>query len=77
MTDQAHGQATKEAGIAGPRTAEHKKWAAQRIQQLLLAAPHLEEHYKHARQVIRAFRRPAFYEVSTRCNLSYLPKIGH
>lgn len=69
MTDQAHGQATKEAGIAGPRTAEHKKWAAQRIQQLLLAAPHLEEHYKHARQVIRAFRRPAFYEVSTRCNL--------
>lgn len=40
-----------------------------RLGALLQAAPHLAEHYETAKRVVRAFRKPAFYEVATRCNL--------
>lgn len=40
-----------------------------RIQELLTAAPHLQERYRQARTIIRAFRRPSFYEISQKCNL--------
>jgi hypothetical protein len=40
-----------------------------RIQELLRAHPHLVPRYEAAKQTIRIFRKPAFYEVSQRCNL--------
>ena len=40
-----------------------------RIHQLLRQAPALDQPYRMAKQVIRAFRKPAFYEISQRCNL--------
>jgi hypothetical protein len=40
-----------------------------RLRSLLEQSPRLEPAYDEAKQVVRAFRRPAFYEVSTRCNL--------
>ena len=39
------------------------------IAKLLRANPHLKPRYDYAREVIRGFRRPALYEVETRCNL--------
>ena len=40
-----------------------------RLRALLASAPHLADAYERAKQVVRAFRKPAFYEVATRCNL--------
>lgn len=40
-----------------------------RLSALLGAAPHLAGPYEEAKRVVRAFRKPAFYEVATRCNL--------
>lgn len=40
-----------------------------RLAALLEAAPHLAAPYEEAKWVVRAFRKPAFYEVATRCNL--------
>ncbi len=40
-----------------------------RVTALLDAEPTLAGAYEHAKQVVRAFRKPAFYEVATRCNL--------
>lgn len=40
-----------------------------RLGALLRAAPHLAAPYEEAKRVVRAFRKPAFYEVATRCNL--------
>ncbi len=40
-----------------------------RAQQLLLARPDLVPRYEAAKGVVRAFRNPAVYEVSQRCNL--------
>lgn len=40
-----------------------------RLRELLAGAPHLADAYEDAKQVVRAFRKPAFYEVATRCNL--------
>jgi hypothetical protein len=40
-----------------------------RLSALLQQAPRLEARYEKAKRVVRAFRRPAFYEVATRCNL--------
>lgn len=40
-----------------------------RLAQLLEGAPHLTPAYEEAKRVVRAFRKPAFYEVATRCNL--------
>lgn len=40
-----------------------------RLAQLLVEAPGLTGRYEEAKRVVRAFRRPAFYEVATRCNL--------
>lgn len=31
--------------------------------------PHLREKYSRARKIVRAFKAPAFYEVTTKCNL--------
>ena len=40
-----------------------------RIRDLLDASPDLRPRYETAKEIVRAFRRPAFYEVATRCNL--------
>ncbi len=40
-----------------------------RIRALLDEAPHLAPRYEAAKKVIRIFRKPAFYEVTQRCNL--------
>jgi hypothetical protein len=40
-----------------------------RVQELLAARPDLAPRYEDAKGVVRAFRKPAFYEVSQRCNL--------
>ena len=42
----------------------------QYLKSLLKKRPDLAKKYEKARTVVRAFRRPAFYEISTRCNLS-------
>lgn len=39
------------------------------LQKLLSEAPDLVPQFEAAKEVVRAFRRPAFYEVSQRCNL--------
>lgn len=40
-----------------------------RIKQLVQHNTRLFERYKTAKQIIRTFRKPAFYEVSQRCNI--------
>ncbi len=40
-----------------------------RVARLLRENPRLRPGYERAKTVVRAFRRPAFYEVATRCNL--------
>ena len=40
-----------------------------RIAAILREEPGLRASYENAKHVVRAFRRPAFYEVATRCNL--------
>ncbi len=40
-----------------------------RLQALLEEAPQLTQRYGAAKAIVRAFRRPAFYEIATRCNL--------
>jgi len=40
-----------------------------RLRELLDSAPELAPAYDQAKEIVRRFRRTAFYEVSTRCNL--------
>jgi hypothetical protein len=40
-----------------------------RVSQLLALRPDFAPRYEHAKSVVRAFRKAAFYEVSQRCNL--------
>jgi hypothetical protein len=40
-----------------------------RIGELVAARPDLRERYETAKRTIRVFRKPAFYEVTQRCNL--------
>ncbi|MBV9884819.1 MAG: hypothetical protein JO276_17555, partial [Sphingomonadaceae bacterium] len=42
---------------------------ASRLRLLLEQSPRAAQAYEDAKQVVRAFRKPAFYEVATRCNL--------
>ena len=42
---------------------------ARQIRTLVNSSPILAEKYNHTKNVVRAFRNPAFYEVATRCNL--------
>lgn len=39
------------------------------IQSFLASKPELKTRYHQAKTIVRAFRKPAFYEVATRCNL--------
>lgn len=39
------------------------------IKSLVESHPALAERYDRAKETVRAFRRPAFYEIETRCNL--------
>nr|WP_319483684.1 hypothetical protein [uncultured Cohaesibacter sp.] len=39
------------------------------LKQLLAQNPDLADQYEQTKKIIRIFRRPAFYETSTRCNL--------
>ncbi|WP_310621354.1 hypothetical protein [Flexibacterium corallicola] len=55
--------------FASFRSPAYKKWVAKRIGHLLKVTPQLNTRYRTAKKVVRAFRRPAFYETSTRCNL--------
>ena len=59
-----------------PPGAPSEEFAPQRLGEVfrtirgfIKAHPELAPRYDFARAVIRAFRRPAFYEVETRCNL--------
>ncbi|HWA92831.1 MAG TPA: radical SAM protein [Rhizomicrobium sp.] len=40
-----------------------------RIRELLDENPHLAPRYEEAKRIIRIFRKPAFYEITQRCNL--------
>lgn len=40
-----------------------------RIRALLVGRSDLEARYRQAKRIIRVFRRPAFYEISQKCNL--------
>lgn len=50
-------------------TAAQARYIQGRIREILHDFPGLEQRYGGARRIIRAFRRPSFYEVSQRCNL--------
>lgn len=50
-------------------TATYDKKIPARIRSHITADPDLATRYSAAKSVIRAFRRPAFYEIETRCNL--------
>lgn len=41
----------------------------QRVASLIGDRPDLQQRYGRAKRIVRAFRRPAFYEISQRCNL--------
>jgi hypothetical protein len=41
----------------------------QRVHQIIRARPELAARYDDAKRVVRAFRKPAFYEITQRCNL--------
>ena len=41
----------------------------QRVRDIIVANPSLSVRYNEAKQVVRTFRKPAFYEVTQRCNL--------
>ena len=43
--------------------------AFRRIRAILEDRPDLRERYETAKQIVRIFRKPAFYEVTQRCNL--------
>ena len=40
-----------------------------RIGEILNQDPHLADRYENAKKIIRIFRKPAFYEITQRCNL--------
>jgi hypothetical protein len=42
----------------------------ERVHAMLAAHPELAGRYEGAKRVVRAFRRPAFYEIAQRCNLT-------
>ncbi|PPC73976.1 hypothetical protein C4K68_28055 [Pokkaliibacter plantistimulans] len=42
---------------------------AERVITLLKENSELTAHYNNAKNIVRAFRKPAFYEIETRCNL--------
>ncbi|MDX5594302.1 hypothetical protein [Pseudovibrio sp. SPO723] len=69
MINAANKDARASGGFASLRSVTYKKWVAQRISHFLSLHPQLEPRYAAAKKVVRAFRRPAFYEISTRCNL--------
>jgi hypothetical protein len=51
------------ATIADPRP------IVRRIREIVNARPDFEQRYEAAKKVVRIFRKPAFYEVTQRCNL--------
>ncbi|MES1201270.1 MAG: hypothetical protein ABUS57_07445 [Pseudomonadota bacterium] len=63
MTLQAVDREPTPADSGFARTA---RW---RIKDIIERRPELALKYETARRVVRAFRKPAFYEVSQRCNL--------
>lgn len=55
--------------VAFESTAAQARYVAGRIKRIVDGQPDLKERYDNARRIIRAFRRPSFYEISQRCNL--------
>lgn len=51
-----------------PQAVEARQ-VADRIRSLVTNAPDLHARYQNVRQIIRAFRKPSFYEISQKCNL--------
>lgn len=49
--------------------ARYARAVARRIRSFLAQEPNLTTRYNRIKAIVRAFRRPAFYEVATRCNL--------
>ena len=55
--------------MAQPAHSGTKREILGRVRQILDAYPDLAARYDEARRVVRAFRKPAFYEITQRCNL--------
>jgi hypothetical protein len=58
--------------LVPPRSAlsrAERKVIIRLLQDRLTEAPELWPRYETAKEIVRAFRRPAFYEISSRCNL--------
>ncbi len=51
------------AGLLDPRA------AIRRIAEFGASDPAIRDRYENAKQVVRIFRKPAFYEITQRCNL--------
>jgi hypothetical protein len=47
----------------------HARAVLERVQALLKAHPDFAPRYESAKHVVRAFRKPTFYEITQRCNL--------
>jgi hypothetical protein len=47
----------------------HTRVILNRVRAILDARPDFAERYEEAKRVVRAFRKPAFYEIAQRCNL--------
>ena len=52
-----------------PRNESTARQVARCLNTLLKSNPNLAQRYAKAKQTIRAFRKPAFYEIETKCNL--------
>lgn len=54
---------------AAETTAAQARRTSEQIQRIIGGVPDLKARYDNARRIIRAFRRPSFYEISQKCNL--------
>jgi len=50
-------------------TYANPRMVLRRIGEILDENPHLADRYETAKKIIRIFRKPAFYEITQRCNL--------
>lgn len=57
------------ASHAGHARLRDQRTLHARVHQLAQTTPQISRRYKAAKSVVRAFRKPAFYEVTQRCNL--------
>lgn len=56
--------------LSPKKAISHRREILKLLRSILEAHPDLEPGYEHAKKIIRVFRKPAFYEITTQCNLS-------